>query len=96
MGPLIKRPPPSEGKGSKDNDLEHDPAERAAPGAARVADPPTLPDNGMCCHSPEAQTPPELSHVVSRWKNLPQHIRAAILALVQTTPASPAEGEANT
>ena len=44
-------------------------SERAAPGAARPQ---------------EAQTPPDLERVMAAWPGLPQHIKAAVLALVNT------------
>jgi hypothetical protein len=69
--------------------LKTDASDLSALGAARVANTPTLPDNGMCCHSHEAQIPPDLSHVVNRWKDLPEHIKAAVMALVKTAEVQP-------
>jgi len=51
----------------------------SAPGAARHRPEAQTP------HSVEAQTPPDLDRVVAAWPGLPEHIKAAVLALVKTT-----------
>ena len=58
-------------------ELRQGDSERAAPGAARHRPEAQTPHI-------EAQTPPDLGHVVAAWSGLPEHIKAAILALVKT------------
>jgi hypothetical protein len=52
---------------------------RAAPGAARRR------PEAQTQHNAETQTPPDLGCVVAAWPGLPEHIKAAVLALVKTT-----------
>lgn len=42
---------------------------------------------------PSEQTPedPDLARIVAAWSNLPDHIKAAIMALIGTVPANPGE-----
>jgi hypothetical protein len=41
---------------------------------------------------PDAGTDPDLARVVTAWPDLPPHVRAAVLALVQTSAPPPAAG----
>ena len=61
-------------------ELRQGDSERAAPGAARHRPEAQTQHNNI-----EAQTPPDLDRVVAAWPALPQHIKAAVLALVKTT-----------
>ena len=77
------KPETSGHKSSTPRELRQRDSERAAPGAAR------RPPGGQPQHNSVAQTSPDLDQVVSRWAGLPEHIKAAILALVKTTRTSP-------
>jgi len=73
-----------------DKNLEAQDACGAAPGAARDAQAPETPLEVTVGAQPlEAQTEAELGQVISRWKDLPEYIRAAILALVNTGEVRP-------
>jgi hypothetical protein len=61
-------------------ELRQGASERAAPGAARHRPEAQTPHV-------EAQTPPDLDRVITAWPGLPEHIKAAVLALVKTTEA---------
>jgi len=60
-------------------ELRQGDSKRAAPGAAR-----RRPEAQTQHNNAEAQTPPDLGCVVAAWPALPQHIKAAVLALVNT------------
>jgi len=60
-------------------DLRQGAFKRAAPGAAR-----RRPEAQTQHNNVEAQTPPDQARVVAAWPRLPEHIKAAILALVKT------------
>jgi len=80
---------PSDGKALESNDLPTDHSERAAPGAARDAEEPIPPEVAVGAQPPEAQIESELRYVTGAWKDLPEHIRAAILTLVQAAETQP-------
>ena len=68
--PRFTKPETPAQNSSNRRDLGQGQTERAAPGAAR--------------RRPEAQTPPDLDLIVDAWPRLPEHIKAAVLALVKT------------
>ena len=72
------KPLPPARKSRQTQDLDPKTEERAAPGAARHR------PEAQTQHNVEAQTPPDLDRVVAAWPGLPQHIKAAVLALVNT------------
>ena len=77
----LRRPLPPVANSSPDKDLGQDASLRAAPGAAR-----RYPE-AQTQHNVEAQTPHDLDCVVAAWPRLPEHIKAAVLALVKTAEA---------
>ena len=75
--PRFTKPETPSQNSSDLRELRQGASERAAPGAARHRPEAQTPHI-------EAQTPPDLGHVVAAWSGLPEHIKAAILALVKT------------